>query len=80
MLRFADTMKKHGVKPESEIYEAGVVNNVKVFHQIGAIDLPLHFQFVLGVLGGMQATPGEPGIPQEFIASMFNMFSLCWGS
>jgi len=32
LLRFADTMKKHGVKPESEICEAGVVNNVKVLH------------------------------------------------
>jgi len=56
LLRFADTMKKHGVKPESEIYEAGMVNNVQVLHEIGAIDAPLHFQFVLGVLGGMQAT------------------------
>ncbi len=56
LLRFADTMKKHGVKPESEIYEAGMVNNVKVLHELGAIDAPLHFQFVLGVLGGMQAT------------------------
>lgn len=56
LLRFADTMKKHGVKPESEIYEAGMANNVQVLHEIGAIDAPLHFQFVLGVLGGMQAT------------------------
>ena len=56
LLRFADTMKKHSVKPESEIYEAGMVNNVQVLHNIGAIDAPLHFQFVLGVLGGMPAT------------------------
>jgi 3-keto-5-aminohexanoate cleavage enzyme len=56
LLRFADTMKKYGVKPESEIYEAGMVNNVKVLQEIGAIDAPLHFQFVLGVMGGMQAT------------------------
>jgi 3-keto-5-aminohexanoate cleavage enzyme len=56
LLRFADTMKAHGVKPESEIYEAGMIHNVKVLHEIGAIDAPLHFQFVLGVLGGMEAT------------------------
>lgn len=56
LLRFADTMKKHGVKPESEIYEVGMINNVRVLQEIGAIDAPLHFQFVLGVMGGMQAT------------------------
>lgn len=56
LLRFADTMKAHGVKPESEIYEAGMVHNVLVLHELGAMDAPLHFQFVLGVLGGMQAT------------------------
>ncbi|MBW1998157.1 MAG: 3-keto-5-aminohexanoate cleavage protein [Deltaproteobacteria bacterium] len=55
LLRFADTMKEHGVKPESEIYDAGMINNVKILHDISAIDPPLHFQFVLGVLGGMQA-------------------------
>ena len=56
LLRFADTMKAHGVKPESEIYEAGMIHNVKVLHEIGAMDSPLHFQFVLGVLGGLEAT------------------------
>lgn len=54
--RFAETMKRSGVKPESEIYEAGMIHNVQTLHEIGAVDAPLHFQFVLGVLGGMQAT------------------------
>jgi len=56
LLRFADIMTKHGVKPETEIYEVGMVNNVRVLHEIEALKAPLHFQFVLGVLGGMQAT------------------------
>jgi 3-keto-5-aminohexanoate cleavage enzyme len=56
LLYFADTMTHHGVKPEIEIYEAGMINNARVLHEIGALKEPLHFQFVLGVLGGMQAT------------------------
>ena len=56
LLYFADTMTHYGVKPEIEIYEAGMINNARVLHEIGALREPLHFQFVLGVLGGMQAT------------------------
>jgi len=54
--RFAETMLKHGVKPEIEIYEAGMIHNAIVLESIGALKAPLHFQFVLGVLGAMQAT------------------------
>jgi len=56
LLKFADTMSSHGVKPEIEIYEAGMIHNAKVLHEIAALKEPLHFQFVLGVLGGLQAT------------------------
>lgn len=56
LLHFADIMKQYGVKPEVEIYEAGMINNALVLQSLDAIKPPLHFQFVLGVLGGMQAT------------------------
>jgi 3-keto-5-aminohexanoate cleavage enzyme len=56
ILHFADTMKACGVKPELEIYDAGMVNNAMVLHSLGSLVEPLHFSFVLGVLGGMQAT------------------------
>ncbi len=56
MLYYADTMKKYGVKPELEIYETGMINNAQVLQSLDALKPPLHFQFVLGVLGGMQAT------------------------
>lgn len=54
--RFAETMKIHGVKPEIEVYEAGMIHNARVLESIGALEAPLHFQFVLGILGAMQAT------------------------
>jgi len=56
MLHFADTMKQHGVKPELEIYDAGMIHNAMVLQSLDALQAPLHFQFVLGVLGGLQAT------------------------
>lgn len=56
LYRYAKTMKDHGVKPEIEIYDAGMINNAKVLLELDALEPPLHFQFVLGVLGGMQPT------------------------
>ena len=56
LLHFADTMKQCGVIPELEIYDAGMINNALVLQSLDALTEPLHFQFVLGVLGGMQPT------------------------
>ena len=56
LLHFADTMKQCGVIPELEIYDAGMINNALVLQSLDALSEPLHFQFVLGVLGGMQPT------------------------
>jgi 3-keto-5-aminohexanoate cleavage enzyme len=56
LLHFADTMRQCGVIPELEIYDAGMINNALVLRSLDALTEPLHFQFVLGVLGGMQPT------------------------
>jgi 3-keto-5-aminohexanoate cleavage enzyme len=56
LLHYADTMKDCGVKPELEIYEAGMINNALTLQSLDALTAPLHFSFVLGVLGGMQGT------------------------
>jgi 3-keto-5-aminohexanoate cleavage enzyme len=56
LLNFADTMTRCGVKPELEIYDAAMINNAMVLHSIDALREPLYFQFVLGVLGGIQPT------------------------
>jgi uncharacterized protein (DUF849 family) len=47
---------KYGTKPELEIYDAGMINNVAFMLGKGYIKTPLHIQYVLGVLGGMQPT------------------------
>lgn len=49
-------MKEVSVKPELEIFDSGFMNIVKYYVKQGVIDTPCHYQFVLGVLGGMEAS------------------------
>jgi 3-keto-5-aminohexanoate cleavage enzyme len=56
LLKFADTMKQCGVKPELEVYDTAMIHNAEVLQSLDALVEPLHFSFVMGVLGGIQAT------------------------
>ena len=47
-------------KPEFEIYDAGMVNNVAFMIQAGYIKKPVYIQFVMGVLGGI--TPSSENL------------------
>jgi uncharacterized protein (DUF849 family) len=51
-VRFNDA----GTKPEFEIYDAGMVNNVATLVRMGHIRTPVYIQFVMGVLGGITAS------------------------
>jgi len=44
-------------KPELEIYDSGMVNNVASMIQAGYIKKPVYLQFVMGVLGGITPSP-----------------------
>jgi len=50
-----ETLAK-GIKPELEVFEVGMVQTCIRYMEKGLLRPPLHFQFVLGVLGGMPAT------------------------
>jgi len=54
---FAETMKKNNVKPEFEAYDVGHLYNLKFLEKNGIVKPPYWIQFVLGVLGGLAATP-----------------------
>lgn len=54
--RLAEKMNQYQVKPEIEIFETGMINNALMLAKKGLIKPPFHFQFVLGVPGGMPAT------------------------
>ena len=53
---FSKFFDQEDTKPELEIYDAGMINNVAFLIQQGYIKKPVYLQFVLGILGGMQAT------------------------
>ena len=56
MVYIANIMKECGVKPELECYDIGMINNCIFLRDIGALEEPLYFQCVLGVLGQIPAT------------------------
>lgn len=49
-------MKELGIKPELEIFDAGFMNVAKYYAKKEVLVSPGHYQFVLGVLGGMEAS------------------------
>lgn len=56
---FANTMKEKNVKPEFEAYDVGHLYNLKFMEKSGLVEPPYWIQFVLGVLGGLAATPPD---------------------
>lgn len=60
MREYCEVFGKTGTKPELEIYDAGMVNNVAFMIQAGYIKKPVYIQFVLGILGGI--TPSSENL------------------
>jgi len=54
---FAKKMKEEGVKPEIEVFDVGMINNALTLVKKGLVEMPLHFDFVMGVPGGIPGTP-----------------------
>jgi 3-keto-5-aminohexanoate cleavage enzyme len=54
--RFAKEMLTYGVKPELEIFDTGMIANAIRLWKKGLLQEPLHFDFVMGVPGGIPAT------------------------
>ncbi len=53
---FSQMFAQSKTKPELEIYDVGMINNVAFMLQRGFIEKPVYLQFVLGVLGSVPAT------------------------
>ncbi len=53
---YAAAFKEQGTKPELEVYDLGMITNLAFMVGAGALDKPVHIQFVLGILGGAPAT------------------------
>jgi 3-keto-5-aminohexanoate cleavage enzyme len=57
--RLAYRMGELGVKPELELYDGGHLEMALALHSEGLLKEPLQFSLVMGVLGGMAATPAN---------------------
>jgi uncharacterized protein (DUF849 family) len=60
MKEYCRIFAENGTKPEFEIYDAGMINNVAFMIQAGYVKKPVYIQFVLGVLGGL--TPSSENL------------------
>ena len=60
MREYCAAFNETGTKPEFEIYDAGMVNNVAFMIQAGYTKKPVYIQFVMGVLGGI--TPSSENL------------------
>jgi len=53
---FAQAFKKNNTKPEAEIYDIGMINNIAYLVGKGYLEKPVCLQFCLGIMGGIPAT------------------------
>lgn len=53
---FSKTFADGDTKPELEVYDVGMINNVKYLIDTGVLKTPVYLQFVMGILGGIPST------------------------
>lgn len=56
MRQYLEIIYANGAKPEFEIYDVGMINNLAFFVNKGIARRPVYLQFVMGILGGIPAT------------------------
>ncbi len=59
IIHFAEEMNSRGIKYELECFDKGMVDTAIRLHREGYIKDPMHFNFMLGVKGGMGASPRD---------------------
>lgn len=73
---WANRMRETNVTPELEVFEAGMVNNVKILYDEGILREPLIYNFCLGFRGALPASADNihflksiipPGAPWGFV-------------
>jgi uncharacterized protein (DUF849 family) len=57
MRQFLEIFETTGTKPEFEVYDMGMINNLAFLIRKGIVKTPVYLQFVMGILGGIPATP-----------------------
>jgi len=57
MNEFSRIFQENGTRPELEVYDVGMLNNVAFMLERGRLKKPVYLQFVMGILGGILASP-----------------------
>jgi uncharacterized protein (DUF849 family) len=57
MREFCVIFSENKTKPEFEVYDAGMINNVAFLISRGYVKKPVYIQYVMGVLGGITPSP-----------------------
>jgi uncharacterized protein (DUF849 family) len=77
---FNEFFAREGTKPEFEIYDVGMLNNLAYLLSRGNVQKPVYLQFVLGILGGLPATVNNlvflHNTARELLGGDFN-WSVC---
>ena len=60
MREFARIFNENETKPEFEVYDSGMINNIAFMIEKGYVKRPVYIQFVMGVLGGI--TPSSENL------------------
>jgi uncharacterized protein (DUF849 family) len=77
MERLAELFREAGTKPEFECYDVGHLYNLHHLAEAGLVDVPLHIQFVLGVLGANAATLEQLVHMHRTATALFGDFTWC---
>jgi 3-keto-5-aminohexanoate cleavage enzyme len=56
---FARRLRDYGIVPEIEVFDVGMIDEALRLRSMGLITDPLHFDFVMGVPGGISADPAH---------------------
>lgn len=67
IIQFGQRMNELGIKPELEVFDKGMIDMALRLHKKGYIKDPMHFNFVLGVNGGISAEPRDVVFMRESI-------------
>lgn len=59
IIEFAQKMTQKNIKPECEVFDKGMIDMALRLNKKGYIPSPLHFNFVMGVNGGISGTPRD---------------------
>ena len=73
-------MREAGTKPELEIYDVGHLYNTAYLLQKGLLDPPIYLQFVMGVLGAIQATIPDLVHLKDTADRLFGQGSYRWSA